>query len=254
MHVFRKMPSIIAPKPQRPLPVAVINNRAGLSSQYEIESYATPQPTEAPLPTFTPPPALLSMMHKPLDPYDETYEPQPHIYATPSLYPRQVQSAITPSITPEPMPNYIEPRVAQLSRSPTRPLTRSPTQKHLRLHQPSPAEPEPLGNWPRRSVLASSSRKVHRKLPPVNASPGPTTPDPRPLPQISSIATPSPAPHVSTPPVVGGSAAPQTTAPPTSYNPSSITRARPSGPRRRSGEARVAVPEFSLATSHQPSR
>ncbi|KAG6878687.1 hypothetical protein C0993_011502 [Termitomyces sp. T159_Od127] len=242
------MPSIVAPKPQRPLPVAIFTNRAGLNSQYEIESYATPQPTEAPLPTFTPPPALLSMMHKPLDPYDETYEPQP---PTPSLYPQQVQGAITPSITPGPFPPSTTPGLIPKQREPgAGRLSRSQTQKQLRLHQSPPAEPSPLGNWPRRSILASSSGRVQRKLPHIVASPEPTIPDPRPLPPILATVTPPSVPVVSTPPVASGSAAPQTRAT-ISRKPSSPPRARPSGPRRRSdGEARVAVPELSLATSH----
>ncbi|KNZ74187.1 hypothetical protein J132_07498, partial [Termitomyces sp. J132] len=247
-QVFKKMPSIIAPKPQHPPPVLIYNHRAGLSSEYEIESYATPQPTEAPLPAFTPPPALLSMMHKPLHLYDETYRSRPQSYTTTSFYPQQVQAAITPSITPEPIP---ESHVA--------PPTRFPTQKQLRLHQARQDEPSPLGNWPRRSILASTAAKVRPKLPPPKLSSGPGTNihSPRPLPAVST-ATISLEPSVS-PPVASSSAGPQAVVASShtpSFPPSFPPRTRPSGPRRRSdGEARATVPELSLGrkvTSYQP--
>ncbi|KAG6903195.1 hypothetical protein C0995_002738 [Termitomyces sp. Mi166 len=244
-QVFKKMPSIIAPKPQRPPPVAIYNHRGGLGSEYEIESYATPQPTEAPLPTFKPPPALLSMMHNPLNPYEEFFQSRPQSYA-PSFYPQQVQAAITPAITPEPVPGRSEP--------PAAPPVRSPTQKQLRLHQAPPSEPPPLGNWPRRSVLASSAEKVRRKPPPPNPSLEPIIPhrDPRPLPVVLSTTATSPLPSASLP-VAASSAAFQVAAT-TSHIPSFPPRARPSGPRRRSdGEARATVPQlYRNAASYQP--
>ncbi|GLB35050.1 hypothetical protein LshimejAT787_0206150 [Lyophyllum shimeji] len=122
---LKKMPSIIAPRPQRPVPTALYSRPRGLGSEYEIESYATPVPdVHGPTaPSFPTPP--IPVVHTSPDIH------QPEELTPPSLYPQHVQSALT-----------LGPRQLQ----PPRPQTQH---RQLRLHHPPP-EPPPLGNWPRR--------------------------------------------------------------------------------------------------------
>ncbi|KAG6850527.1 hypothetical protein H0H93_012143 [Arthromyces matolae] len=223
-QTFRKMPPVVAPKPQRPPPVAIYNHRAGLSSEYEIESYATPKPDEVPLPPFTPPSALFSVLHQKLDEEnEEPLQPQPQTqrFTAPSFYPRQVQAAMTQG-----------PTLQQSDRPASQPVRSSSTQKQLRLHQAPPSEPSPLGVWPRRDTLTSPSAKYRRKPPPDN-------------PQSISIPAAASLPHIIPPSraIINGPP-PSDTMVTVLRNPSFPPRARPSGPRRRSDETRVVVPEL----------
>ncbi|KAG6854613.1 hypothetical protein C0991_004215 [Blastosporella zonata] len=233
---LKKMPSIVAPKPQRPLPLGVYKHHAGLSSDYEVESYATPKPTDAPLPAFTPPlPVLRTMMHQPREHYDEPFEFQPE-YAIPSFYPQHVQSAIKAAVTPEPAPDRIDANTMQPNGS-------SSTQRQLRLHQPPPSEPPPLGSWPREIHTLPPARASRKKPLPNPAEQGPI------LPKSAPAAPPPLTAAVTLPPQAAVAVSRNTSFPP---------RARPSGPRRRSdGEGRVVVPELSSgrnASSYQPGR
>lgn len=123
---LKKMPSIIAPKPLRPVPTAIYTHRAGLGSEYEIESYATPAPDMNDTLEQFPRAPPIPIVHNSYD------IPQSREFTPPSFYPTYLQSALTLG-----------------SRQPEPPLPQT-QHRQLRLHQP-PYDPSPLGNWPRRN-------------------------------------------------------------------------------------------------------
>ncbi|RDB20964.1 hypothetical protein Hypma_011508 [Hypsizygus marmoreus] len=157
---LKKMPSIVAPKPQRPAPATIYAQRSGLGSEYEIESFSTPVPgMDRPAPHFPAMPAGFPIPHN---------TPQVETYQTPSLYPQYMESAF-----------ISQPLRVQLAPQP-------PTQRFQ-----APTSPSPLGDWPRPNavMLPPSRARRNRPIPPamgidqlvVGGTPSsPTGPRPRP--------------------------------------------------------------------------
>ncbi|KAF5381043.1 hypothetical protein D9615_003871 [Tricholomella constricta] len=149
---LKKMPSIVAPKPQRPVPAAIYTQHAGLGSVYEIESYATPViNADRPLPISSPASPIPIIQNS-------SDIPQRKQHALTSFYPQYIQSALTPEPLRSEPPH---------SRSQLQP----PTQRQLQLHQPPPSEPPPLGNWPR--PHQSSLPHTRTRNQPASAAPAP---------------------------------------------------------------------------------
>jgi len=149
--LVKKMPSIVAPRPQRVAPRELYNYRSGLSSDYEIEHYRPPSIAVAS--HLVPPPSAAAQpfMHP-------QTAPQPtDSYAITSFYPQYMQSAFTSSSS-----------------------TPAPTHQHVQQPRDTPPSPPPLGDWPRPNAILEPLRaKRGRPLPPPTTAEG--SPKPRPL-------------------------------------------------------------------------
>ncbi|KAF8078048.1 hypothetical protein FPV67DRAFT_1405251, partial [Lyophyllum atratum] len=139
---LKKMPSIVAPKPQRPVPTTIYTHRAGLGSEYEIESYATPVPDmDRPLPPFAPVPAIPTIHNS----YDI---PQLKESAELSFYPQYIQSTLIPEAR---RPAAVHAQTANATDS----------YVSTSLLQDS----SPLGNWPRRNPPSLPAAQTRTKPP-----------------------------------------------------------------------------------------
>lgn len=238
-------PIIAAPRPRRIAAIreAILSYRSGLSSEYEIEHYQTPNlpPVAAPAARSTqkwpaPPPPVHAPVHQ-----------QP-VSATP-FYHTSVQLAIEDQ-QPQPPAPVQQVQVRRL-----------------------PPSPPPLGDWPRLDA-ASRPRNTKRKpLPPVQVEQAPPT-QPR---SAAAVSRPQPRlelhrpqpPHLQSQP----QPPPSQSRRPTASNPNSAsytfdapalsaalqplasqpTRSnfRPSGPRKLSDDRRPAPLDLSSISSHR---
>lgn len=145
---LKKMPSIVAPKPQRAAPNALYNYRSGLSLEYEIEHYHPPsRPPSRPPSTSMNFSVLPPAAAHPFNPARMTR--QATNKPSPSFYPHYMQSALVP--TSQPPDTY----------SPQHPI-----------RPPSPPSPSPLGDWPRPNAVMQPLRSKRDKLPQSSTSAG----------------------------------------------------------------------------------
>jgi len=138
-------PVIAAPRPRRIAAIreAILSYRSGLSSEYQIEHYQTPNlpPIAAPAQSTQNWPAPPPPVHAPVQ--------QQTVSSTP-FYHTSVQLAIEDQ-QPQPPPPVQQVQVRRL-----------------------PPSPPPLGDWPRLDA-ASRPRTKRKPLPPVQVEQGPPT-------------------------------------------------------------------------------